>query len=184
MDRTTGKTFNSAFVELALTPVDAGMVAQAKNLKVLKGRVVTVELSSQEELLRSVFPKWVGHFENGEPVNPGDLTYEGQASDGSGTTSALVPPPFVTRDEINALLVVCRNYKVNEKKKKHMLYIDKCFSIESNVLCYSYSRLDSFTFLANVPSARSRTSCPSWQSTLGTSLTVCCLCTATTSLSC
>ncbi|KFH63217.1 hypothetical protein MVEG_10628 [Podila verticillata NRRL 6337] len=117
MDRATGKTFNSAFVELALTSVDAGMVAQAKNLKVLKGRVVTVELSNQEELLRSVFPKWVGHFENGEPVNPSDLTHEGQASDGPGATSTLLSPPFVTRDEINALLVVCRNYKLHFSRK-------------------------------------------------------------------
>ncbi|KAG0332821.1 hypothetical protein BG000_009716 [Podila horticola] len=119
MDRATGKTFNSAFVELALTPVDAGMVAQAKNLKVLKGRVVTVELSSQDELLRSVFPKWVGLFENGEPVNPCELlpSCEGQASDGSGTMSAQTTPPFVTRDEINALLVVCRNYKLHFSRK-------------------------------------------------------------------
>lgn len=122
MDRATGKTFNSAFVELALTPVDAGMVAQAKNLKVLKGRVVTVELSNQDELLRSVFPKWVGLFENGEPMNPGELppSYEGQESDGAGTMSTSVTtPPFVTRDEINALLVVCRNYKVLAANKFH-----------------------------------------------------------------
>ncbi|KAG0032520.1 hypothetical protein BGZ82_006494 [Podila clonocystis] len=121
MDRATGKTFNSAFVELALTSVDAGMVAQVKNLKVLKGRVVTVELSSQDELMRSVFPKWVGLFENGEPLNPGDLlpSYEGQESDGAGamSTPPLATPPFVTRDEINALLVVCRNYKLHFSRK-------------------------------------------------------------------
>ncbi|KAG0083549.1 hypothetical protein BGZ92_010669 [Podila epicladia] len=120
MDRSTGKTFNSAFVELALTPVDAGIVAQAKNLKVLKGRVVTVELSNQDELLRSVFPKWVGLFENGEPMNPGELppSYEGPESDGMGTTSTpAATPPFVTRDEINALLVVCRNYKLHFSRK-------------------------------------------------------------------
>ncbi|KAF9336807.1 hypothetical protein BG006_007318 [Podila minutissima] len=120
MDRATGKTFNSAFVELALTPVDAGMIAQAKNLKVLKGRVVTVELSNQDELLRSVFPKWVGLFENGEPMNPGELppSYQGQESDGAATMSTSVAtPPFVTRDEINALLVVCRNYKLHFSRK-------------------------------------------------------------------
>ncbi|KAG0014270.1 hypothetical protein BGZ81_000547 [Podila clonocystis] len=121
MDRATGKTFNSAFVELALTSVDAGMVAQVKNLKVLKGRVVTVELSSQDELMRSVFPKWVGLFENGEPLNPGDLppSYEGQESDGAGamSTPPHATPPFVTRDEINALLVVCRNYKLHFSRK-------------------------------------------------------------------
>ncbi|KAF9168373.1 hypothetical protein DFQ26_008996 [Actinomortierella ambigua] len=35
----TGKTFNSAFVEFALTPHQAGLVAQSRNLKVLKGRL-------------------------------------------------------------------------------------------------------------------------------------------------
>ncbi|KAG0235469.1 hypothetical protein BGW42_005255 [Actinomortierella wolfii] len=68
MDRSTGKTFNSAFVELAMTPQQAGLVAQSRNFKVLKGRLVTVELSSQDELLRSIFPKWTGQFIQGEPV--------------------------------------------------------------------------------------------------------------------
>ncbi|KAG0337071.1 hypothetical protein BG004_007795 [Podila humilis] len=143
MDRATGKTFNSAFVELALTPVQAGMVAQSKNLKVLKGRVVTVELSSQDELLRSIFPKWIGHFENGEPVLQSaqmpsldkyiaetrdaqeDSQEQLQQQPGGPCSSTLAnvqgaspaTPPFVTRDEINALLVVCRNYKLHFSRK-------------------------------------------------------------------
>ncbi|KAF9976857.1 hypothetical protein BGZ73_007656 [Actinomortierella ambigua] len=219
MDRSTGKTFNSAFVELALTPQQAGLVAQSRNLKVLKGRLVTVELSSQDELLRSIFPKWTGQFFLGEPVlqlqHPDDESAMAGAHGGrrvitkfasnpspigSGITSsvnhasssasvngggggllkcasgmenaddehhkaepshrlsismssstlssshdslskytmpqeALTPsptqstphptlfssnpatPPFVTRDEINALLVVCRNYKLHFSRK-------------------------------------------------------------------
>ncbi|KAF9290424.1 hypothetical protein BGZ68_007052 [Mortierella alpina] len=141
MDRSTGKTFNSAFVELALTPHQAGMVAQARNLKVLKGRLVTVELSSQDELMRSLFPKWAGQFQNGEPLIHGeqlvtstvtstanghqeaeDATPSNDSSHSpndsnlaTSTTACTIvapyTPPFVTRDEINSLLLVCRNYK-------------------------------------------------------------------------
>ncbi|KAF9195429.1 hypothetical protein BGZ51_000003 [Haplosporangium sp. Z 767] len=163
MERGTGKTINSAFIELALTPYQAGMVAEARNLKVLKGRVVTVELSSQDELMRNVFPKWVGEFANGEPVIPGerldhliaieekgkggrsqattdihqdpngqaglpgkvdsslDTSLSGTLPIGSSGSSEVIPtaytPPFVSREEINALLVVCRNYKLHFSRK-------------------------------------------------------------------
>ncbi|KAG0264002.1 hypothetical protein BG011_007562 [Mortierella polycephala] len=163
MERGTGKTINSAFVELALTPHQAGMVAEARNLKVLKGRVVTVELSSQDELMRNVFPKWVGQFVNGEPVVPGerlnhliaaaekgsggrsetttdihqdpngqagsngkrdsslDISIPGMLPIGSSGSNGIIPaaytPPFVSREEINALLVVCRNYKLHFSRK-------------------------------------------------------------------
>ncbi|KAG0007997.1 hypothetical protein BGZ80_003975 [Entomortierella chlamydospora] len=146
MDRATGKTFNSAFIELALTPHQAGMVASARNLKVLKGRLVTVELSSQDELLRAVFPKWIGQFLHGDPMIPGvrqkknrgnprsaeeqnnspssgqsTLGARGsnpkQQSEVSSTISAIESTTFVTREEINALLVVCRNYKLHFSRK-------------------------------------------------------------------
>ncbi|KAF9580122.1 hypothetical protein BGW38_003355, partial [Lunasporangiospora selenospora] len=180
MDRTTGKTFNSAYIELALTPQQAAIVAQSKNLKVLKGRLVTVELSNQDELMRSVFPKWAGDFAEGEPIIPGeqlgsipaaksqllqggnkgvmDHEQHGSTRDWNDVlggalhvTPGLSPayvgeipkemstgvpgydngitvissngvmaphtPPFVTRDEINAILVVCRNYKLHFSRK-------------------------------------------------------------------
>ncbi|KAF9912151.1 hypothetical protein EC991_000561 [Linnemannia zychae] len=130
MDRTSGKTFNSAFVELALTTRQAGMVAQARNQRVLKGRQVSVELSSQDELLRSVFPKWIGDFANGEPLIPGERAIDqgmaeriekdsqSVASWHLDSTKQTHPtPPFVTRDEINALLVICRNYKLHFSRK-------------------------------------------------------------------
>lgn len=149
MDRGSGKTFNSAFIELALTPHQAGLVIQSRNLKMLKGRVVTVEVSNQDELMRSVFPKWVGNFVLGEPVLFGEdkvledgvlstttaldkqeslddtEAVHGQAqaqgatcatalseSQTSAAPTGMCTPTFVTREEINALLVVCRNYKV------------------------------------------------------------------------
>ncbi|KAF8969301.1 hypothetical protein BGZ46_010690 [Entomortierella lignicola] len=155
MDRATGKTFNSAFVELALTSYQAGMVASARNLKVLKGRLVTVELSSQDELLRAVFPKWTGQFLQGEPTvtwiqrqntqgvscseeesysssgggqrtsggilsQPSEV-YTGSSANSSSTNDGLTitqnTSPFITREEINALLVVCRNYKLHFSRK-------------------------------------------------------------------
>lgn len=101
------------------------MVAQARNQRVLKGRQVSVELSSQDELLRSVFPKWAGDFVNGEPLIPGErVSIQGVDEEGDKDGQNVAPwlmdpakqahptPPFVTRDEINALLVICRNYKV------------------------------------------------------------------------
>ncbi|KAF9575048.1 hypothetical protein EC968_004545 [Mortierella alpina] len=151
MDRSTGKTFNSAFIELALTPHQAGMVAQARNLKVLKGRLVTVELSSQDELMRSLFPKWAGQFQNGEPLIHGEQlatstvtsAVNGHQEEEDATSSNDSPndslhptrdinatpsttvctivapytPPFITRDEINSLLLVCRNYKLHFSRK-------------------------------------------------------------------
>ncbi|KAF9326674.1 hypothetical protein BGZ91_001831 [Linnemannia elongata] len=130
MDRTSGKTFNSAFIELALTTRQAGMVAQARNQRVLKGRQVSVELSSQDELLRSVFPKWAGDFVNGEPLIPGEhVSIQGADEEGDKDGQNVAPwlmdpakqahptPPFVTRDEINALLVICRNYKLHFSRK-------------------------------------------------------------------
>ncbi|KAI8358767.1 hypothetical protein B0O80DRAFT_441399 [Mortierella sp. GBAus27b] len=190
MDRATGKTFNSAFIELAVTPQQARIVVQSRHQKILKGRMVTVEVSSQDELMRSVFPKWPGEFVDGEPVIPGEqlisLKTGPDTSDlpdeyldmnisvdsdkdipGSGSTyqtfgglpdSSLFPkmsllsmpvktangtisgssstnsisagpgavgkiqspaitPAFVSRDEINALLVVCRNYKLHFSRK-------------------------------------------------------------------
>ncbi|KAG0326900.1 hypothetical protein BGZ99_008809 [Dissophora globulifera] len=150
MDRTTGKTFHSAFVELSLTRHQAGIVAEARNLKVLKGRVVTVELSSQDELMRSVFPKWTGEFLDGEPVvlerttahsrsNPigdralvkgendsgatgrlGSQGLNGDQGRGGSQSSASTPcftAAFVARDEINALLTICRNYKLHYSRK-------------------------------------------------------------------
>ncbi|KAG9065138.1 hypothetical protein KI688_002460 [Linnemannia hyalina] len=130
MDRTSGKTFNSAFIELALTTRQAGMVAQARNQRVLKGRQVSVELSSQDELLRSVFPKWTGDFVDGEPLIPGErVSVQGAEEEGDRGSHNVAPwlmdsakqgqptPPFVTRDEINALLVICRNYKLHFSRK-------------------------------------------------------------------
>ncbi|KAI7832407.1 hypothetical protein BC939DRAFT_103074 [Gamsiella multidivaricata] len=163
MDRGSGKTFNSAFVELSITPHQAEIVASARNLKVLKGRIVTVKLSNQDELMRSVFPKWVGQFVHGEPFIPeeqmeshidsssdpsmsvnvlsGPMSAEctESAADerhhhnlsssssresistayglASAAPTAANTPPFVTREEINALLLVCRNYKLHFSRK-------------------------------------------------------------------
>ncbi|KAF9960688.1 hypothetical protein BGZ72_006258 [Mortierella alpina] len=129
------------------------MVAQARNLKVLKGRLVTVELSSQDELMRSLFPKWAGQFQNGEPLIHGEQlvtstaasTTNGHqeeenvassndpshppsdvnltASTSACTIVAPYTPPFVTRDEINSLLLLHFSRKCAERPFENILSI-------------------------------------------------------------
>lgn len=185
MDRTTGKTFNYAFIELAVTPEQAKVVVQARNQKVLKGRLVTVGLSSQDELMRSVFPKWPGEFVNGEPVTRDKQAKDGdkeapkggslcqtvasisdlslclkpsthstpfiRAIDaahpgGSVITSSSAPsiPAFVTRGEINTLLAVCRNYKVQEVPRPDCTTNNEvltCLSLHSNAIASLFSKV-------------------------------------------
>ncbi|KAI1318999.1 hypothetical protein EDD11_005197 [Mortierella claussenii] len=136
IDRSTGKTINTAFVELALTPHQAGLAVQYKNMKQLKGRVVTVVLSSQDELMNNMFPKWEGEFLEGEPITPGERADSGIAveKDVAGAserlstndflsatsiaiTAMVSTPPFVTREEISMLLMICRNYKLHFSRK-------------------------------------------------------------------
>ncbi|CAG8539777.1 4534_t:CDS:10 [Diversispora eburnea] len=101
MDRTTGKTLSEAYVELA-TLADAHRAVDTRNIKPLKGRLVSCMRSSQEDLMRAIFPKWKGEFSGCDAV----ITTEMLQS------APNVPHvPFVTREEMNSLLVVCRNYK-------------------------------------------------------------------------
>ncbi|KAI8375460.1 hypothetical protein BD560DRAFT_488644 [Blakeslea trispora] len=111
MDRTTGKTLSDAYVEFATT-MDMKRAIETKNQKPLKGRIVSVIECSQEELLSVVFPKWRGQFYGVSAIPPAaeviksmSITTGGGGSGGSGC------PPFITREEINSLLVVCKNYK-------------------------------------------------------------------------
>ncbi|KAG0268492.1 hypothetical protein DFQ27_006557 [Actinomortierella ambigua] len=169
MDRSTGKTFNSAFVEFALTPHQAGLVAQSRNLKVLKGSqggggAVAALTSSQSPVGSGVVGSVVGSGGNGHDRLPKSVSGMEHADDeqhkvessrplsvsmSSSTLSSShdslskytmpqeaptnsptpstsqstlfssnpATPPFVTRDEINALLVVCRNYKLHFSRK-------------------------------------------------------------------
>ncbi|KAI8359848.1 hypothetical protein EDC96DRAFT_595781, partial [Choanephora cucurbitarum] len=103
MDRTTGKTLSDAYVEFATT-MDMKRAIETKNQKPLKGRIVSVIECTQEELLSVVFPKWRGQFHGISAIPPA-----------VGGVSGC--PPFITREEINSLLVVCKNYKLHFSRK-------------------------------------------------------------------
>ncbi|RUS20149.1 hypothetical protein BC937DRAFT_86271 [Endogone sp. FLAS-F59071] len=114
MDRTSGKTLCDAYVEVC-QPVDLSKVIESRHMKPLKGRLVSVVQSTQEELMRTIFPRWRGDFIGIDAVPPDSATLSGAGTifgGGGGTTS-----PFVGRDEINSLLVVCRNYKLHFSRK-------------------------------------------------------------------
>ncbi|CAO3660417.1 unnamed protein product [Umbelopsis ramanniana] len=102
IDRGTGKTVSNAFVEV-LDLSEAQRAVTTCHRKPLKGRLVHVSLSNQDELLKSLFPCWVGNFVKGMAI-PTDtqsiLSKQGQT--------------FITRQEINSLLTICRNYKVTQ----------------------------------------------------------------------
>jgi hypothetical protein len=72
-------------------------------MKPLKGRLVSCTQSCQEDLMRAVFPKWKGEFSGCDAVITDELLQQDRS---------VSRTPLITRDEINSLLVVCRNYKV------------------------------------------------------------------------
>lgn len=112
MDRTTGKTMSDAYVELA-TFEDLQCAIETKNQRTLKGRMVSVKACSQDDLLNAIFPKWRGTFKDTAAIPPDTKVVQSMSTAAGGGGSAC--PPFITREEINSLLVVCKNYKVKKK---------------------------------------------------------------------
>ncbi|KAI9305229.1 hypothetical protein BJ944DRAFT_239845 [Cunninghamella echinulata] len=114
MDRTTGKTLSDAYVEL-VSHHDLKRAIETKNQKSLKGRTVTVTECQQDELLTMIFPKWRGKFVGISAIPPDTKTVKSMSSAAGGGGSTC--PPFITREEINSLLVVCKNYKLHFSRK-------------------------------------------------------------------
>ncbi|KAI9286232.1 hypothetical protein BC943DRAFT_359403 [Umbelopsis sp. AD052] len=115
MDRTTGKTLSDAYVEF-VSYNDMQCAIEQCNMRPLKGRIVGVQECSQEEFLRVVFPKWRGKFIGTTAVPPDASVLRTMSTAAGGNVSGACPP-FVTREEINSLLVVCRNYKLHFSRK-------------------------------------------------------------------
>jgi RNA recognition motif-containing protein len=118
MDRTTGKTLSDAYVEF-LTVADMRRAIDTRNQKPLKGRIVSVTECSQEELLAVVFPKWRGRFQGTSAIPPATEVVRTMSTAAGGGSSGC--PPFITREEINSLLVVCKNYKVNQNRNVNLI---------------------------------------------------------------
>ncbi|KAF9168664.1 hypothetical protein DFQ26_002564 [Actinomortierella ambigua] len=173
MDRTTGKTQKTAFVELALTSEQAVQVARIRNHRGLKGRVVSVVATTQDELLGVLFPRWPGKWIDGEPVplkrsvcvvhmeggcgcraglSHKAICYLDRGHDVDHQTASKLPtvpsdshepqhknpedslqappesrlmafsndpatPPFINREEVSSILLVCRNFKLHFSRK-------------------------------------------------------------------
>ena len=101
----TGKTLSEAYIEFA-TAAEAQRAVDMRNLKPLKGRLVSCMRSCQEDLMRAVFPKWKGEFSGCDAVVTDELLQSARS---------MLHIPLIMREEINSLLVVCRNYKVFNK---------------------------------------------------------------------
>ncbi|KAI9254843.1 hypothetical protein BY458DRAFT_579830 [Sporodiniella umbellata] len=115
MDRTTGKTLSDAYVEFA-TVADLWHAIETRQERSLKGRSITITECTQDELLSVVFPKWRGQFQNKLAIPPTqDVVKTMSTAAGGGSHSGC--PPFITREEINSLLVVCKNYKLHFSRK-------------------------------------------------------------------
>ncbi|KAJ2955865.1 hypothetical protein NQZ79_g8199 [Umbelopsis isabellina] len=105
VDRSSGKTLSNAFVELK-DQKEAHHAVASCNRKPLKGRLVHVSMSSQDELLNAIFPSWSGDFQDGMAIRTDD-----------DTVPSKLGHTFITRQEINSLLTICRNYKIHFSRK-------------------------------------------------------------------
>lgn len=92
IDRSTGKTKADMFVELG-SVIDAVKCIAMYNRRILKGRVVTLTLSSLEELFRVHFPS----FDVDAGPTQGDFGQE-----------------LLSVAECASLIAICRNYKVRQ----------------------------------------------------------------------
>lgn len=107
MNKTTGKTLSDAYVELAPNVNVQAAIRKVKRTPV-KGRKLFLAESSQGELMSKLFSGWPGKFENdGTGIGDSPTNYDTGVFTGSNTM-----PSLVQRKEFEALLAVCRNYKV------------------------------------------------------------------------
>ncbi|KAJ1555292.1 hypothetical protein HK096_004993, partial [Nowakowskiella sp. JEL0078] len=125
MNRETGKTYSECFVEFENQQI-AQKVLDMRPKGLLKGRLVNVQMSSQEELLRVLFPRWkvfAPVSENSQ--NPQEPTLaemdKYEASTGvvyGGTLGKWAKDgTMLTREEISAILLTCRYYKLHFSRK-------------------------------------------------------------------
>ncbi|KAI8364567.1 hypothetical protein BD560DRAFT_448383 [Blakeslea trispora] len=116
MDSKSGKTLGVAFVEVAVK-----LETRQDILYALKGLSINCtqctrrpqfSISSYDELCTQLFPNWKGHFVDGLAVPQPSL----------GTVHNMIVDAkrsgyFITQKELQALLNVCRNYKINYNRR-------------------------------------------------------------------
>lgn len=106
MDRMTGKTLSDCYIEFP-SQSEAIRAAEYGNQRTLKNRVLSATLCSHQQFLDITFPRRKKSIST-DPDSPW----------------------FITREEINSLLTICKNYKVNNKKfaNRYTFYIHFFFS--------------------------------------------------------
>jgi hypothetical protein len=105
MVRDTGKTRSDAFVEVA-NSIDANFTLRERQRRILKGRIVTISRSSQEELMRAVFPTFPGDFFGVDAIPPrSELLHQLSCCPSSLTNDGLFDATTVMSGDImNSLL--------------------------------------------------------------------------------
>ncbi|KAJ1563785.1 hypothetical protein HK096_011017, partial [Nowakowskiella sp. JEL0078] len=125
MNRETGKTYSECFVEFENQQI-AQKVLEMRPKGLLKGRLVNVQMSSQDELLRVLFPRWKAFApvsENSQKLQEPSLAEmdKNEASTGvvyGGMVGKWAKDgAMLTREEISAILLTCRYYKLHFSRK-------------------------------------------------------------------
>lgn len=121
--KSTGKTFSDAYVEFD-TSDNAKEVLFNMNRTNLKGRVVSVRMSSQEELMRRLFPNWTvlsPSFarSNSHRIPSQSGVYQCKLNDSTQNDHNKLDDYklYLKRGEIQAILMVCKNYKLHFSRK-------------------------------------------------------------------
>ncbi|KAJ3074106.1 hypothetical protein HK102_005875 [Quaeritorhiza haematococci] len=132
INRATGKTCSDCFIEFP-SEVEARRALESHHRGVLKGRVVTLEMSNQADLMRMLFARPI-RDEEGNVLDPATAASQNFARDDRArndssensflhTTNSLRPgtsdgiDTHLSRDDINAILQICRNFKLHFSRK-------------------------------------------------------------------
>ncbi|KAI8350925.1 hypothetical protein EDC96DRAFT_519226 [Choanephora cucurbitarum] len=116
MDAKSGKTLGVAFVEVVLKLKNRQDIVHAlKNLSmscIQCTRRPQFSLSSYDELYSQLFPNWKGQFLDGLAISQPPLkTVHNMIVDSKKSAF------FISQKELQALLNVCRNYKINYNRR-------------------------------------------------------------------
>ncbi|OLL23233.1 Epithelial splicing regulatory protein 1 [Neolecta irregularis DAH-3] len=108
MDRMSGKTSSDCYVEFTSLS-DAQRIVQRKHNRLLGSRNVSLSISTKEELMKIIFPKWRGDWRGVDPYVTPEIMAERHF--------AIPDAPFVTREELNSILVHAKIYRSPYSKK-------------------------------------------------------------------
>lgn len=123
MDRHTGKTCGVAFIEVKLKDnthvINKQEILNQLSRLPLQGRRLKFVVSSYDELRQKIFYTWAGSFKNGIAVplltNENNVITHTENDTGLGTTRN--NDFFIGQRDLQSVLQISRNYKVNIKVK-------------------------------------------------------------------